>query len=149
MLIDVNKLALNKRLAALTLEEHIDSVSDKYVYKGNYFTKGKGRHSTFTKDGIWSVVNPKEPENIITQFNFISSKVNYISDMFMLVDYSNDSRRYLIYRDTKSRYIKPDLEGIFRTEYILHYIPPDESKTIYDKFLELKQKLKWGARDVV
>ena len=69
--------------------------------------------------------------------------------MFILVDYSKDLDRFLIFIDVASRYIEPNSQGIFGKEYILHNIPHDESKNIYDKFWYLKKKLNRGARDVV
>jgi len=152
MLIDVNKLALNRILQGSTLEEYEHSKDPDYLYKANRIDSS-GTWYSITKNGHWSKSDQKNgfkaDSDIVTQFNFISTAVNYISDMFIIVDYSRDSDRFLIYRDTQSKHIAINSKGIFGKEYILHNIPYDESKNIYDKFWELKQRLKWGARDVV
>lgn len=148
MLLDINKLALNRLLQCSTLEDYEDDDNPEYVYESNIIDTKIGSYSV-TKNGHWSIYDEEngiedEPNNIVTQFNFISTAVNYISDLFILVDYSNDSDRYRIYRDIQHSYInpRPDSKGIFGKEYILHSIQGIESKTIYDKFWTLKQKLK-------
>jgi len=150
MLIDVNKLAINRLLQGLTLEEYDDK--DPYIYKARTIDSS-GSWYSITKNGYWSKVNKNNGisvnNNIITQFNFISTEINYISDLFILVDYSKDSDRFLIYRNTHSSYIKLDIDskGIFGKEYILNNITLNESEAIYDKFWKLKQKLKLGDED--
>lgn len=145
MLLDVNKISINRLLQGSTLEEYEHSKDPDYLYKANRIDSS-GTWYSITKNGHWSKSDQKnglkDDSDIITQFNFISSKVNYISDMFIIVDYSKDSERYLIYRDTQSCHIAIDSKGIFGKEYILHNITDDESKAIYDKFWELKRKLK-------
>lgn len=146
MLIDVNKLAINRLLQGLTLEEYKHPKNPEYIYKANRIDSS-GSWYSITKNGYWSKVNKNNGisanNNIVTQFNFALSGLNYMSDLFILVDYSKDSDRFSIYRDTHNNRIKPNSQGIFGAEYILHNIPLEESKKIYDKkFLELKQRLK-------
>jgi hypothetical protein len=121
MLIDVNKLAINRLLQGLTLEEYDDK--DPYIYKARTIDSS-GSWYSITKNGYWSKVNKNNGisvnNNIITQFNFISTEINYISDLFILVDYSKDSDRFLIYRNTNFRYYLLSLLYIYMDLY--HHI---------------------------
>jgi hypothetical protein len=122
MELDVNKIVLNKRLKAFTFK-------DKVLY-------------SLKKDGKWLVANPNETYNLTTQINFLSSEPYHISDLFILVDRS-DSGRFYIYRDIHCSFVSPRSKGIFdNNEYILCDILENESKKIYNKFWELKTRLK-------
>jgi hypothetical protein len=148
MELDVNKIALNKRLKAFTLDwNHASNKTDyiynktDYIYKGISFTQDLNKIASFRRDGT-SFYNLDPSINLITQFNFTSSALNYISDLFIIVDYSKDSDRFLIYRNLMSSFVDIDSKGIFGKEYILHIVSHNESKNIYDKFWMLKQRLK-------
>ena len=142
MELDVNKIALNKRLEAFILEDYNHPSKKDYIYKGTSFTKDLNKFDSFKKDGTWSTYNPDAPKNLITQFNFLSSEPYHISDLFILVDRSESGRSY-IYRDIQCSLIDPSSKGIFdNNEYILCDILENESKKIYNKFWELKTRLK-------
>jgi len=142
MILNIDKLSLNKKLEAFTIENNIEqSSSPRYIFRASCISR---RHwYCVTKDGTWAVSQKHNYKNIITQFNFISSELNYISDLFFMVDYSKDLNRFLVYKDIQpTNNIKIDAKGIFNTEYILCEIDYEQSKRIYDKYWELKVKLK-------